>query len=36
MPTKYVLLAINGDHINVKPTKVLTTKIRKVTRKNKL
>jgi hypothetical protein len=25
MPTKYVLLAINGDHKNVEPTKVLTT-----------
>jgi hypothetical protein len=25
MPTKYVLLAISGDHINAKPTKALTT-----------
>jgi hypothetical protein len=27
MPTKCVLLAINGDHKDAKPTKVLTIKI---------
>ncbi len=27
MPTKYVLLATNGDHKDAKPTKVLTTRI---------
>ncbi len=27
MPTKYVLLVISGDHIDVEPTKVLTTRI---------
>jgi hypothetical protein len=27
MPIKYVLLAINVDHKNAKPTRVLTTKI---------
>jgi hypothetical protein len=26
MPIKYVLLAITGDHRDVEPTKVLTTK----------
>ncbi len=27
MPTKYVLLAINGDHKDAKPARVLTTRI---------
>jgi hypothetical protein len=27
MPTKYVLLVISGDHRDVEPTKMLTTKI---------
>jgi hypothetical protein len=27
MPTKYVLSATNGDHRDVEPTKVLTSKI---------
>jgi hypothetical protein len=27
MPTKYVLLAIGGDHKYVEPTRMLTTKI---------
>jgi hypothetical protein len=27
MPTKYVLLAINGDHKDVEPTKMLIAKI---------
>jgi len=27
MLTKYVLLAINGDHKDAEPTKVLTTRI---------
>jgi hypothetical protein len=30
MPTKYVLLAINGDHKNAEPTRVLTTIITKL------
>jgi hypothetical protein len=30
MPTKYVLLAINGDHRNAKPTRVLTAIITKL------
>ncbi len=30
MPTKYVLSAISGDHRDVKPTKVLTTRITEV------
>jgi hypothetical protein len=33
MPTKYVLLVINGDHKNAKPTRVLiaiTTKLEKL------
>jgi hypothetical protein len=30
MPTKYVLLAIGGDHINVEPTRVLIVKIKKL------
>jgi hypothetical protein len=30
MPTKYVLLAISGDHRDAEPTRVLTTKIRKL------
>jgi hypothetical protein len=27
MPTKYVLLAISGDHKDAKPTRVLTSRI---------
>jgi hypothetical protein len=27
MPIEYVLLAINGNHRNVEPTRILTTKI---------
>ncbi len=30
MPIEYVLLAINGDHINAKPTKVLIDRIIKL------
>ncbi len=30
MPTKYVLPTINGDHIDAKPTRVLTTIIIKL------
>jgi hypothetical protein len=30
MPTKYVLLVINGDHKYVKPIKILTTIITKL------
>jgi hypothetical protein len=30
MPTKYVLLAISGDHRDVEPTRVLIAKITKL------
>jgi hypothetical protein len=30
MPTKYVLSVISGDHKDVEPTKVLTTRIIKL------
>jgi len=30
MPTKYVLSTINGDHISVELTKMLTSKITKL------
>ncbi len=30
MPTKYVLPTINGDHKDVEPTRVLTTRIIKL------
>jgi len=30
MPTKYVLLAISGDHRDVEPTKMLTSRITKL------
>jgi hypothetical protein len=30
MPTEYVLHVINGDHINVELTKVLTARITKL------
>jgi hypothetical protein len=30
MPTKYVLQAISGDHINVKLTKIITARITKL------
>jgi hypothetical protein len=30
MPTEYGLLAINGDHIDAKLTKVLTTKTKEL------
>jgi hypothetical protein len=38
MPTKYVPLAISGDHKDEKPTRVLTTRITKLEKlqKNKL
>ncbi len=38
MPTKYVLLAISGEHKNVEPTRVLITRIIELEKlqKNKL
>ncbi len=30
MPIEYVMLAISGDHKDVEPTKVLTTRITKL------
>jgi len=30
MPTKYVLLAISGDHRDVEPTRILIAKITKL------
>jgi hypothetical protein len=30
MSTKYVLLTISGDHINVKPTRILIAIIKKL------